>query len=94
MNHDSSEHVVAVLGLQIDDVLGHEVIEVESFGETKSRVDLHLLEGIQVEDDSLEIDDHDVWQLAECGRFLYLLHFFCTNLAEILTDFFWLRKLL
>ena len=94
MDDNASEDIIEVLRLDVECIFGDEVIEVEGLGEIESGINFDFLENIQVKNNSLQIDNHNFWELAEISRFLYFFNFFLTDFAKIVVDFFRLDKLL
>ena len=89
MDHDSFQLVFTVLFFDIFvvDVL----VKVDFMGKGESSVDFSLLEGFQIENYSLQVNDDDVWQATQkCffGDFL----FFVAGLTKIVVNAFWLNK--
>lgn len=64
MDDNTPQHIIAVFRFDVESVLGDEIIEVEGLREVESGINFNFLEDIQIKDDSLQINNHDLWKFA------------------------------
>lgn len=69
------------------------LLEIEVLGKFELRVDFHILKCIQVIDDSLQVDDQHVGQLAQANQ-LGGVSLLVAFLTEVVADIFPLNEFL
>ena len=89
MDHNSFELILTVLFFDIFVV--DVFVEIDFMGKRERSVHFGLLEGFQIENDSLQVNNDDVRQTAQKG-FLGDFLFFVTRLTKIVINAFWLDE--